>query len=93
MIWFLHGQLCYKLLILIVTSEFTMNVKPILALAVIISSIGLVSATVSQSAHAASCQEFLNSNGEATKQNCSSDSSDTHANALHNGAHFQHRNH
>ena len=67
-----------------------------LAIIVIITAIGVVDATtmwlVSQSAHAASCQEFL-TNGEVTKQHCSSDTSIDHANSLNNDAHFQHRNH
>jgi hypothetical protein len=72
-----------------------MKIGTIIALAAIVTAVGLVGAVntwlVSQSAKAATCQEFI-TNG-VTTQKCSSDSSDVHVNALNNNAHFKHRNH
>lgn len=64
-----------------------MKVKAILAVIAITTAIGLVSATISQNAHAAVCQEFIT--GGVTTQKCSSDSSHAHANANNNNAHFK----
>jgi len=69
-----------------------MKIEAIIALAAIISAVGLVGAVntwlASQSVKAATCQEFI-TNGIIT-QKCSSDSSHAHANANNNNAHFKH---
>jgi len=73
-----------------------MKVKAILAFVAIITAVGLVGAAnvwpVLQSAKAAACQEF-STGGVITRQQCSSFTSDDHANASNNAIHFRHTNH